>query len=56
MAPHTHLAGKSVYTTLVRNGVEIEYITNSQYYDFNYQNLNYLLTPVTVKHVFILVL
>jgi hypothetical protein len=48
-APHTHLAGKSVYTTLIRNGAEIQYISNNPYYDFNYQNLNFLQNPITVK-------
>jgi hypothetical protein len=34
---HTHLAGRSVKTTLVRNGVAIQELFDNPTYDFNYQ-------------------
>jgi len=47
--PHTHLAGRSFYNTVVRNGSEVEYISNNKYYNNNYQYVNYLMKPVTLK-------
>ena len=41
-------SGTAVYTTQVRNGAQIAYIDNEPYYDFNYQNFNFLSTPVTL--------
>ena len=41
-----------MYTTQVRNGAQIAYIDNTPYYDFNYQNYNFLQTPVTLLSVF----
>ncbi len=35
--PHTHLAGVSVNTKLVRNGMDIGYVSNNPFYNFNYQ-------------------
>ena len=40
-----------MYTTQVRNGVEIAYIDNSPYFDFNYQTVNYLQTPIVLQPV-----
>merc|ERR1712110_102521 len=39
--PHTHLAGRSIYTKVVRNKTEVEYIGNNKYYDFNFQYINF---------------
>ena len=36
---HTHMAGRSVKTTLVRNGTSIQELFNNPTYDFNYQFL-----------------
>lgn len=49
--PHTHLAGSQVFSKVVRNGSEVEYIANNKYYDFNYQYVNFLQRPVTLKRV-----
>jgi hypothetical protein len=40
-----------MYTTQVRNGAQISYIDNTPYYDFEYQNYNFLQTPVTLQSV-----
>jgi hypothetical protein len=40
-----------MYTTQVRNGAQISYIDNTPYYDFDYQNYNFLQTPVTLQSV-----
>lgn len=44
--PHTHLAGRQVFSKIVRNGKEVNFISNSKYYDFNYQYTEYLQNPV----------
>lgn len=45
--PHTHLAGISVETSIIRNGVDIGYVFANHHYDFNYQQI-YLLNPQVV--------
>lgn len=47
--PHTHLQGISVTTSIVRNNTEVDYVTNNQNFDFNYQFLNFNSNPVTLK-------
>lgn len=47
--PHAHLFGKEVITTVVRDGKDVEYITNNKKYDFNHQYYNFLSKPVTLK-------
>ncbi|CAF1012278.1 unnamed protein product [Brachionus calyciflorus] len=47
--PHSHLLGKEIYTTVVRDGKEVAYLANNKYYDFNYQYYNFLNKPVTLK-------
>ena len=49
--PHTHLKGKELYTTLIRNGQEIAYLANNKYYDFNYQYYNFLSKPISIQPV-----
>lgn len=46
--PHTHLTGKELYGTVVRDGKEVDYIANNKYYNFNYQYYNFLNNPVTL--------
>lgn len=46
-----YLKGTQVVTTQVRNGVEIAYITEARYYDFNYQNINFKSTPIILQPV-----
>ena len=45
--PHTHLAGVSVETRIIRNGVDIGFVFANPHYDFNYQQI-YLLKPSVV--------
>ena len=52
--PHTHLRGKELYTTLIRNGQEIAYLANNKYYDFNYQYYNFLSKPISIQQVIII--
>lgn len=47
--PHTHLAGRSLYSKVIRNKKEVEYIGNNKYYDFNYQYVNFLKKPVVMR-------
>lgn len=47
--PHTHNAGVSFYSKIVRNGTEVEYVANNEYYDNAYQYINYLQNPVKIK-------
>ena len=49
--PHTHLIGKELYTTLIRDGKEVSYLAKNKYYDFNYQYYNFLTNPVVMKPV-----
>lgn len=44
--PHTHLAGRELYSKIIRNNTEVEYIANNKYYDFSQQYINYLPKPV----------
>ena len=48
-SPHTHLAGTQVFSKVIRNGKEVEYIANNKYYDFNYQYVNFMQKPVTMR-------
>jgi hypothetical protein len=50
-SPHTHLAGTQVFSKVVRNGTEVEYIANNKYYSFNHQYVNFLTKPVTMRKV-----
>ena len=54
-APHTHLAGTQVFSKVVRNGREVEFIANNKYYDFNYQYINFLQKPVIMRRVTLLI-
>jgi len=47
--PHSHLASREIYSTVIRDGKEIFYIANEKYYDFNYQYLNFLQKPFVFK-------
>jgi hypothetical protein len=49
--PHTHLTGKEVIVTQVRDNKEIGYIVNNKNYDFNYQYFNFLAEPIKFKRV-----
>jgi len=49
--PHTHLAGRQIFSKVVRNGSEVEYISNNKYYSFANQYYNTLPKPVTIKKV-----
>lgn len=40
--PHTHLQGRELYTSIVRDKKEIEYISYNKYYDNDFQYVNYL--------------
>lgn len=46
--PHTHLAGTQMFSTVVRNNKEINYISNNKYYNSEFQYVNYLQTPITM--------
>jgi len=35
--PHTHNTGVSFYSTIVRNGTEVEFVANNKYYDNAFQ-------------------
>ena len=41
---HTHLAGRSIKTSLVRNGMVIQELLENPTYDFNYQFLILMLS------------
>jgi len=47
--PHTHNAGVSLFSTIVRNGAEVEYVANNQYYNNHFQYINYLQNPVKIR-------
>jgi hypothetical protein len=49
--PHTHLTGKEVIATQVRDNKEIGYIVNNRNYDFNYQYFNFLAEPIKFRRV-----
>ena len=42
--PHTHNAGISLYSTVVRDNIEIEYIANNKYFSNAFQ--------VNIKNIF----
>lgn len=46
-----NFVGIEVYSVIVRDGKEVEYLTNNKFYDFNFQYTNFLNTPVTLKRV-----
>jgi len=43
--------GRQVFSKIVRDNKEIEYVANNKYYDFNYQYTNFLQKPVVLKRV-----
>ena len=49
--PHTHLAGTSVKTSIVRNGVDIGYAFYNKYYNFDFQQVYSIDPPVTLTPV-----
>ncbi|CAF2155006.1 unnamed protein product [Rotaria magnacalcarata] len=44
--PHTHLQRISVWTKIIRNNAAMQYLFNSEKYDFNYQYENRLLKSI----------
>ncbi len=40
-----------MFSKIIRDNKEIEYIANNKYYDFNYQYTNFLQKPVVLKRV-----
>ncbi|CAF0896092.1 unnamed protein product [Adineta ricciae] len=46
--PHTHLQGQSVWTKLIRNRTAVQYLFNSEAYDFNYQFHNRFPKPIQI--------
>jgi len=40
-----------VFSKIVREDKEIEYVANNKYYDSNYQYTNFLQKPVVMKRV-----
>lgn len=49
---HTHLAGISLDTRWIRNGVDIGYLFANHHYDFNYQETYKLNPPLVITKVF----
>ena len=45
---HAHLAGRSIKTTVIRNGKERAVLNDNKLYDFNYQNYDMLKDQVTI--------
>ena len=43
--------GISVSTTIIRDGKEVDYLTNNKNFDFNYQYVNFLTNPLKIKKV-----
>ena len=43
--------GRQVFSKIVREDKEIEYVANNKYYDSNYQYTNFLQKPVVIKRV-----
>jgi hypothetical protein len=43
--------GRQIYSKVIRNGTEVEYLTNGKYYNFKYQYVNYLYKPVNLYPV-----
>eukprot|EP00850_Spirogloea_muscicola_P002965 SM000011S19143 [mRNA] locus=s11:1092824:1103117:+ [translate_table: standard] len=46
---HQHLIGKSIWTSLYRNGNFVQYINRADYYDFSFQQLTDFAVPVQVQ-------
>eukprot|EP00850_Spirogloea_muscicola_P002048 SM000007S21008 [mRNA] locus=s7:1366209:1376064:- [translate_table: standard] len=46
---HQHLIGKSIWTSLYRNGSFVKYINRADYYDFSFQQLTDFAVPVQVQ-------
>lgn len=49
--PHTHLQGRSVWTKIIRNRTAVDYLFNSDAFDFNYQFENRLVKPIQLYPV-----
>lgn len=49
--PHAHLKGREIYTSVIRDGREVDYLVNNKYYDFNYQYYNFLKRPLKLQKV-----
>ena len=49
--PHAHLKGREIYTSIIRDGKEVDFLANNTYFDFNYQYYNFLRNPVKLKQV-----
>lgn len=47
--PHTHNAGVSFYSKIIRNGTEVENVAENKYYDNAFQIINYLPNPVKIR-------
>lgn len=45
------ITGIKVSTVIVRNGIETEYLADDRYYNFEYQNINYLRNPIVLGPV-----
>ena len=52
---HTHLSGREIYTKIVKNGTEIDYLARNKYYDFHYQNTIFLEPYKNITDVKILI-
>ncbi len=48
---HTHLAGRQVFSKLMRNGREVDYLFQNKWFDQNYQYYSYLPKRVNVYKV-----
>ena len=48
---HTHLTGREIYTSMVKNGTEIGYLAKNKYYDFEFQNFIYLDPFIKIRDV-----
>ena len=51
---HTHTAAKSVYTKIVKNGIETGYLAKNQYFNPNYQNTVILNNFINITQVFLI--
>ena len=50
-ASHTHLTGREIYTSIVKNGTELGYLAKNKYYNFEFQNTIYLDPFITITDV-----
>lgn len=46
--PHTHLAGRQLFSSVVKDNKEMTKIANNKYYNSNYQYNNWLPEPITM--------